>query len=589
MKKKIVGVVLFLKLILLLVGVKAVHAAEEDIIMIDPEIETMVIFSTEDWSMDENIRLLDLSLGHFSKNIEYKNVNLVEEKDLDDKTHLVYYGHIKEKLPSDIADMISSFAGSTLSIGYNVEQLGDKYSFLRVGSEQTVTKLEYLGDEEKTREIDPNIVFETFLEADADIIVEGSGPQGIFPLIMENEDNYYFASDAFDRPYSTYFSQMLNTFYDIEPIDKTPAYIRLEDVHPLSDPNRLRAVAEELKARDIPYMIAVTPVYTDPKSGRRHHFENYREVLDVLHYMQDNGGSVVLHGYTHQFRDSETGEGFEFWDVENQMPIYHGPEDEVVKLSMDDFESEEEYEIYMSQNRDFERAYIEERLTRGVQELANYGLYPLAFEAPHYTLSQHGYEVASEIFSTYVGQVQLSDERWEIMDTTPYASYPSILQGMLLLPETIGYVQPEAADPVNDMMTSVDYYEVTDGGMIGAFYHPYLGLDGLKELLDEMEQIENIEWINLKEMNNTVTVDHVSIQSGNGEIQADVNGLGLTRTSFDFVNYHIKEMVILVTWVIAVIGVLGVLMFFGFIFYQSVRQRRLERYVSKHSQIVKEE
>src|SRR5699024_8289347 len=278
------------------------------------------------------------------------------------------------------------------------EQLGEKYSFLQVREEKTITKIDYLGNKEKARTINPSIVFETTLDEEAEVLVQGDGEEGILPLIMRNDENYYLAADSFDRPYSAYFSQALNTFFDIETMDKMPAYIRLEDVHPLSDPKRLMAAAEELARRDIPYMIAVIPVYTDPDSGRRYHFEDQREVLKVLKYMQDNGGSVVLHGYTHQFRGAETGEGFEFWDVENQMPIYHGPEEEVVQLSVDDFESQEKYEAHQSANEEYERRYIENRLTRGVQELANYGLYPLAFEAPHYTMSQNGYQVASNIF-----------------------------------------------------------------------------------------------------------------------------------------------------------------------------------------------
>ena len=470
-----------------------------------------------------------------------------------------------------------------MAIGYNIDQLGEKYSFIGVDEDKTVTKLDYLGDEEKSREINPNTVFGTELDENAEVLVEGVGEEGTAPLIMRNEKNYYLAADSFDRPYSAYFSQVLNTFFDVEATDKTPAYIRLEDVHPLSDPKRLRAVAEELADRNIPYMIAVIPVYTDPESGRRYHFEDQREVLEVLKYMQNNGGSVVFHGYTHQFRDSETGEGFEFWDVENQMPIYHGPEDEVEKISMDDFASQEEYEAHMTENKKYEQQYIEERLTRGVQELANYGLYPLAFEPPHYTISQHGYQVVSNFFSTYVGQVQLSDKDWEIMDTTPYASEPEFLNGMLLLPETIGYVQPEEEDPVDNMMESADFYQVTEGGLIGAFYHPYLGLEGLQEVLDEMETIKNIEWIDLKEMDNTVVVDNVNIQSGNGEIKAKVNNLGLMTTSLDFMYYHIVEMVIIITWVIAIIGITAVLMFLSFTFYLGIRRRRLEKYVSRHS------
>ena len=74
-------------------------------------------------------------------------------------------------------------------------------------------------------------------------------------------------------------------------------------------------------------MVAVIPIYTDPESGETHTFADSPELLKTLKEMQRDGGSIVLHGYTHQFRSSETGEGFEFWDVENNTPIY-SPADE---------------------------------------------------------------------------------------------------------------------------------------------------------------------------------------------------------------------------------------------------------------------
>ncbi len=586
-KAKIVTVFTLLSILFMLIGGRTVHAVEEDVVKLDDNADVLVLYSTEDWEVDENIRLLDLSLGHFTTQIEYKNVHDLTNIDLEEKTHLFYYGHIKEKLPDELTQLVNRFDGPTMAIGYNIDQLGEKYSYLTAGGERTITKIKYVGDRKKTRDINPNMIFETVLEEEAEVLVEGKGQEGSFPLVMRKDQNYYLAADSFDRPYSVYFSQVLNTFFDRETSAKTPAYIRLEDVHPLSDPKRLRAVAEELTKRDIPYMIAVIPVYTNPETGKRHHFEDHREILEILRYMQDNGGSVVLHGYTHQFRASETGEGFEFWDVENEMPIYHGPDEKAVRLSKEDFKTEAEYETALVEKKAFEREYIEERLTRGVQELVNYGLYPLAFEAPHYTISQNGYKVASDHFSTYVGQVQLSDERWEIMDTTPYASKPTILNGMTLLPETIGYVQPEAKEPVRDMMEAVDFYQVVEGGMIGSFYHPYLGLEGLQELLDKMEQIDNIEWIDLKEMENTVAVDNVLIQSGNGEVEVEVNRLGLLTTSFDFIKYHIKEVVIVLTWIIAVIGITAVVMFVSFTVHLGIKNRRAERYIAKHSRTVK--
>ena len=52
--------------------------------------------------------------------------------------------------------------------------------------------------------------------------------------------------------------------------DKVSAYLRLEDVHPVADINQLKEIAELLKEKQIPYMITVIPVYTDPQTGKRY-------------------------------------------------------------------------------------------------------------------------------------------------------------------------------------------------------------------------------------------------------------------------------------------------------------------------------
>lgn len=62
-------------------------------------------------------------------------------------------------------------------------------------------------------------------------------------------------------------------------------------------------------------MMTVIPVYKDPDTGKTVHLKDKPELVDLLRSMQDDGAAIIMHGYTHQFYDSETGEGFEFWDV----------------------------------------------------------------------------------------------------------------------------------------------------------------------------------------------------------------------------------------------------------------------------------
>lgn len=53
------------------------------------------------------------------------------------------------------------------------------------------------------------------------------------------------------------------------------------------------------------------------------------------------------------------------------------------------------------------------KLTRAIEDLTSSGLYPLAFEAPHYTMSDYGYQIASQYFTSIFGQVQLSSTTWK--------------------------------------------------------------------------------------------------------------------------------------------------------------------------------
>ncbi|WP_130860209.1 DUF2334 domain-containing protein [Gracilibacillus phocaeensis] len=61
----------------------------------------------------------------------------------------------------------------------------------------------------------------------------------------------------------------------------------------------------------MPYLVAVIPVYTN-EEGQTKHLLDSPKLAKTLKYMQDNGASMVLHGYEHQYLSSETGEGFEF-------------------------------------------------------------------------------------------------------------------------------------------------------------------------------------------------------------------------------------------------------------------------------------
>ena len=441
-----------------------------------------------------------------------------------------------------------------------------------------VDELFLVDQPEKNMSITPEYVIDIDVMSETEIIVAGkkSAESVSYPIGVKLDNYYYFAIDNFYAQKTAIIGEVLHDFFQVKHDDFHPAYIRLEDIHPLVDSEYLQEITNLLKEKKIPFMMAVIPVYTNPETGKEYHFSDSPKLLKVLKNAQKNGGSIVLHGYTHQFRLTETGEGFEFWDVENNTPIYSEADGVFTMKTEADFTDLATYERYIVELKQYESAYIRTKVTRGIQELANYGLYPLAFEAPHYTMSQHGYEILSEYFSTYVGQVQLSDKDWEIMNTAPYITTPSFFKGMQLLPETMGYVQQENPNAVQMMTDQAKKFSWTIDGMTSAFYHPYLGLEKFKEVIGEMEKIQGIDWIDLKQMDVWVKAENVNISTENGEIIPNVKKSGLFFTSFDFPAYHLNRLVEIIIWIIAIVGGVAVVAFIGFTMFLTYRNAKLE-------------
>lgn len=540
-------------------------------------VKVLVIFTSRDGEIDEYQRSLDMLISHFTNNVTFISSEEVEKKDLLNVTHLFYFGQVNDELPTKFVTLFDDYDGIFVAIGYNSDKLGDKFAFVTPLHEREVNEVYLTNNKESVLDVISQNIIHIEVTEDTEILLEGRkiGETTSYPILVKKQNQYYYAVDNISSQKSILFGEILHDAFNVNHA-KHPAYIRLEDIHPLVDPENVKQIGKILKEKNIPYMIAVIPVYTNPETGEKHHFSNSPKLLKVLKEMQKNGGSIVLHGYTHQFRDSETGEGFEFWDVEHNTPIYSSPNEPFTLKKESDFATKEDYESYIESLKKVERDYIETKITRGIQELVNYGLYPVAFEAPHYTMSQNGYSVVFEYFSTYVGQIQLSDNNWEIMDSTPYITSPSFLNGMQLFPETLGYVRPEDPNAIQNMMKKAEGFHLTQDGMFAAFYHPYLGVEGFEELITEMEKLPNISWVDLKQMDLWVKADNVEIYTENGEIQVDINRLGLLLSSLDFPLFHFKKFVEMVIWEMAIIGGIAVIAFIALAIINQYRKIKVE-------------
>ena len=267
------------------------------------------------------------------------------------------------------------------------------------------------------------------------------------------------------------------------------ALLRLEDINPSQDPAELKTLADYLYAQHIPYGFGVSPVYTDPtgyysggiaESSKLSDRDN--GIDDVIRYMQSHGGTLIMHGYTHQYSDvpnpydGVTGDDFEFYRVvENPDHTlnYVGP-------IPGDSASWASGRIAASA-REFQKAKIPA---------------PTIFEFPHYMASATDYQAVASTFNTrwergvYFGGYLSGgtiDHSHLIGEMFPYVVRD--VYGTTVLPENSGAYAPEPfyqfkPHTVDDILAAARAQLSVRDGIASFYYHPFEGLAALQQIVD---------------------------------------------------------------------------------------------------------
>lgn len=260
--------------------------------------------------------------------------------------------------------------------------------------------------------------------------------------------------------------------------------VRIEDVGPDADPAQLKAIADYLYAEKVPFSVAVYPRYRDPNGvdngGKAQDYTLLQkpQVVAALKYMQQKGGTLIMHGYTHQYGnvanpyDGVSADDFEFYlahvDASNNV-VYDGPvtEDSV--------------------------AWATGRMNSGSLVFTAAGLgKPTTFEFPHYAASVLDYQAANTLFAKrydrglyFPGVLRggTIDYARQFGQFFPYTVRD--LYGTVVIPENLGNIEPvpynnHPARLPSDVIASAQRNLVVRDGVASFFYHPYLGTDDLK-------------------------------------------------------------------------------------------------------------
>jgi len=329
------------------------------------------------------------------------------------------------------------------------------------------------------------------------------------PYIIRSKNLYYIA----DIPYFNLtgtdryllFADMLHDILQEQHPEEHKAMVRIEDVTPMRDPDRLRKIADILSERKIPFLIGVVPIFINPTQNVRISLSDKPDVVAALKYCVSKGATIVMHGVTHQYK-GESAIDFEFWDGTTNKPI-----------------------------ADETEAGIAAKIEEGLHECAKNGLYPLVWETPHYTASTETYKVVSRYFSSTI-------ERFIVTNSFKYGQFfPYEIQndmyGQKVYPEDLGYMPLNYSKDTSEIYVAniinnaKSLLNVRDG-YATFFFHTFVNLDYLKEIADGISKL-GFTFADVKKENNNVTSNDLIILSGSQKYTVKSDNLNITEMYFD--------------------------------------------------------
>jgi uncharacterized protein YdaL len=287
------------------------------------------------------------------------------------------------------------------------------------------------------------------------------------------------------------FSDLLIDVLAPATAERHRALVRIEDVGPDAEPSELRAITNYLYGKGIPFSVAVYPRYRDPNGvdnggvAQDYTLAQRPQVVAELKYMQSHGGTLLMHGYTHQYSDVNnpyngvSADDFEFYRAHvdaNESVIYDGPVAE--------------------DSEDWTNGRIDSSFAAFTA--ADLGT-PTIFEFPHYAASDAANRAMAKRFEVRYdrGVYAVGSLRGGSLDYSrilgqffPYAVRD--IYGVLVVPENIGNIELEAFNnhPARlpaDLIASAELNLAVRDGVASFFFHPYLPVSYLQETVEGVQ------------------------------------------------------------------------------------------------------
>ena len=436
------------------------------------------------------VTLLVEYLGHFGLSLNEMPLSKWTPGSMADADLIVYVGLDKYEVPKKLLAEIAR-AKRVIWFESNIEQMANYLGWKDFQLDWKSAGWLNTNYKQEAPFYDWQYVVITSPGKKARVLATISNAHDVKPLVWQRDNIYFCGILNFDPNFSYILADLLHELVPNDHTHPSRAFLRIEDVNPQTPPKAVKEVVNVINKHRIPFAIGVVPVSVTA-NGSHIYLHQRPDLVKVLRKAQDDGASIIMHGYTHQnIYSPTTGEGYEFWNARDDKP-------------MEDDEN-----------------FTRERIRDGIAELVRSGLTPLAFEPPHYAMSKTAYNVLSEHFNIFSGQIQLTDKTAKMTGTLPYITRSTYLNGMLIIPENAGYYDGSEFTAENLLENSARVLKVQDG-LVGFFYHGYLPAAPLDGIIKSIKE-QGYEFLDLRQLQIKVQSEQITITGTGGNIEVSVD------------------------------------------------------------------
>ena len=479
--------------------------------------------------------------GHFNVDVEARNIDECTPGMIANYRTVVYLGIKSQQISRTMLHAMRNVK-RLIWLEQNIEQYADASrwnEFSSLGIKRQIVSVLY-HDQEMP------------IPATLPMVIENPGPKAevfawvsdmtaLYPLAWHYDNVWYFGRIDFEEPLSLVFADYLHDALGEDHASSARVLLRIEDVSPSTPPEELDKIIDTMSQYRIPYAVGLIPVAYGMGGADVHLWER-PDLVRVLHKVEQTGGSIIMHGYSHQNEFSpQTGEGFEFWNIQSDQPM---PND---------------------------GQFTRKRLNEALAVCARAGIYPLAFEPPHYAMSKTAYNELVNHFTIYSGQVQMSDRSHEITLTAPFVFRSTRIPGVKVYPENLGYYTTDKPFSVDEILARASRLGVVRDATAGVFFHAYLSPQQLSLVVEGLED-RGYQFIDLRQETYTVQGSQVKIEGKDGFRKVD-SSIAINLVS------PVKMPMGMVVSLNVLIGILAtVLLAFSVIIFIQIRRRNNRLY-----------